>query len=650
MNFALLRKELAGLRMSMALVLAATLLEVAYIMVTGFPDRQPFDLDETDVTGLFFALYIGVHVLNLEREGQTLSFLDGLPVTRWKIFIHKTLAALLVAALAVIVPLVFSLLLGWWSRHSTSEPWAWRNIALMNGTRFLLCAVVVMAAMALSFTRQWFPLLSGLGFWAFIWLRATGWEWTSWLDSAALIRLTTDDQGVLQVPRQALEGHLALGLAAWLFAGLGFNWRDGRINRWLDKISAWRFSAWLTGFGRLAAVVVWLYALAQLGGDSGASIHSRPEATAAGVSRSRIDTGGKPKDEVVGFASTQTKYYELVFRESQRKQVLGDPRHKDVQPLVAGLDAVHDQVNAFFQQPVLPPERIVVDVASLVARHAAGQTNWTKIRIPLAEGTSREEFRQILRHETAHVYIEQLSQGQASSYFKAMRCFHEGVATAAELSSNESLALGDRVRMERWAAGTDARGHVKLEGLCSDEKLSHDRDPAIVYPLGYVFARALIEAGGPSLPRRVVESLARTPPPPGATTTELWRHVLQNCGTSFDLVVSDYEETLAALRRQEKPFLDRFPRLTATVRTEGDEVIITPSPLPSGPVPAKITCMIESDLGMVKQNEGVPARDDGTFHVPRSAFSGTTLRYMLGWRAKDLRYPLFEAWTSAAVK
>ncbi len=80
---------------------------------------------------------------------------------------------------------------------------------------------------------------------------------------------------------------------------------------------------------------------------------------------------------------------------------------------------MHEEARSFFGDPPAPPAKIVVDMASPVMSHAAGQANWTKIRAPLELAQDDVEFANVLRHETAHVYIEQLSGGHATDQFNA---------------------------------------------------------------------------------------------------------------------------------------------------------------------------------------------------------------------------------------
>lgn len=647
MNTALLRKEIAGLRSYLALIAVYLGIELAYVLFSSFPDLQKIETDESSsvmIVAAFLGMLIGANVLASEREYQTQSFLDGLPVGRWAIFWHKTIAAFLVMALLPLLELGLQTFCGWISLTSISPPIPWAFICTILGLGWLIGLCAVSVAMLLSFSRQWFPLLTGLVLLGLIWLRVSAPDWSVWLDSSAVMAVAPSSNGEIPIPWKPLAGHGVVSLLSLLIAGLAFQWRDGGISRWLERVSAWRFSGWLTGIARLAAVGVWIFAISRLASDGEPPADPQPEARAAGApiaqgndeATSSGDSAQRtPKPEVIGFGSHKTKHYEVVFRESQRQEVLS---------FVPLMDATHDEVAAFFQNPPRPSGRIVVDVASTVVRHAAGQTNWTKIRLPLRLDTDVNEFLLILRHETAHVYIEQLSDGRASNYFDALRVFHEGVATAAELSANDGVTDERRRRMERHVALTDSWGRVPLELLCDNTALSKAHDPNLVYALGYVFAESLQAVGGPGLPRRILETLRTSPPPSGVSASELWRHTLQKCQTSFDHVIGVYSEKLDALRAQESEFIAGHPALRGEVSVEEKYVVIRALHDGKKPMDTKVVCVMEVNLGIATIIEPVPQRAEGVFQVARSGQSGNTIRYMLGWSSDAISQPAFGAW------
>jgi len=639
MNWTLLSKECWELRICIFLILAVYGFSEIYELTTGFPDLptpEEGGEDEGVFSALLFGIILGASLLGSERDQQTSGFLDGLPVSRSFVFLHKTFAAFTVVMFEILIALALWLVRVRLSSTSISQTVEWPVIGTFILVRAILGMTVTGAAVLLSYSRQWFPLVAGLALLGYTWFRSTLGDYGSWIDSTALV--STDwasDSATL--PWKQIYGHTILAVAAWSMAAIAFQWRDGILNRLLDRIFAWKYADWLISIGRLMAIFVWLFAVGFLmegvESDSGNGIE-----TAAGQARLDSDsaTMQNATSGVDPFATYQSQSYTLVFRESQRTLVDG---------LFWSMDEVHEQVREFFQYPPALTAPIVVDLCSVVSSHAAGQASWTKIRVPLSDQSS-VDFLQILRHETAHVYIEQLSDGRARDTFNTMRMFHEGIATAVELGGSGSSDLAARLRMNKCAAANDSRGRVRLNVLLNDKILKRERNADLVYPLGFIVANALNDVGGPTLPRRMLEALRTTKFPPGVTPAEVWRIVLQECGTSLELVIVAYEDRLDTLAKLERSFVSNLPRLKGTVNIEDDEIIIRPEAITAEPSRTMV-CMVERNRVLAMEEEYVPIGADGWFRIPRSTISGNKFRYLLGWRTAESSLDIFEPWAEA---
>jgi hypothetical protein len=245
---------------------------------------------------------------------------------------------------------------------------------------------------------------------------------------------------------------------------------------------------------------------------------------------------------------------------------------------------------------------------------------------------------QVIRHETAHVFIEQLSDGRASDYFNEMRAFHEGVASAVEVSPDDDVSRAARFKLERWAALAHSRGEVPLALLCDDAKLTVTFDDSVVYPLGYVFAKALVEIGGPALPRRVLETLKTSSPPPTPDSSIFWQVLLQKCDTSWEAVLASYSGLLDDLKTREEAYVAGFPRLSAKVTVEGGDIVIRLDPFSGEAAGARPVCRVILSM----RGEFIPMSEDGSFRLKRSHLSGNVLSYVLGWVTEEMVYPVFE--------
>jgi ABC-type transport system involved in multi-copper enzyme maturation permease subunit len=635
MNPTLLKKEIRGLRFCTLLILVFYGIGWVDQLYNEFPDRYAEEAVNDGgswlVYWLLVGLFIGITSFNQEREHETLGFLDGLAVSRTSIFLHKLAAALLVMVFATSLMWVQVLLLDGFSATSMSPAIPWSRYLAECGLGLLLGINITAVGMVLSFTRKWFPLIAGVLFLGLVLAATSARQWVTWIDSSALVTIKVGDDGAWIVPWKQLTGFSLLGTTMLLLACLLFRWRDGRISRWLER----EFAVWQKVLIGAAVVAVWCAGFIFFAKSQKTEDHGDTVAEAAGA----IPTQN-PDARVVGFASHETEHYEVLFKESQRKEVT---------ELDDGMDEIYQQVAGYFQNPSLPGGRIVLDVASSVDSHAAGVANWTKIRVPLSKSEDSLDFMQVLRHETAHVFIEQLSDGKATTYFNAMRAFHEGVATAVEVSPDDEETRTARLKMERWAALADSRGRVPLETLLDDEELRTRYDPALAYPLGYVFATALVEIGGPGLPRRVMETLRDSPPPPNPTSRQVWQHVLQECGTSLETVVAAYAAGLNRVSAQEASYVAGFPRLSAEVTVEGGEIVIRLNPYQEETQEAKPICLVERSMGLTEKNQAIRISPDGTFRLPRGELRGNRIRYLLGWDAEDMRYPVLEPWAEKTI-
>ena len=639
MNWTLLLKELWELRICFFLVLAIYGCGELYELATGFPDLPTPDEsgDEAAVfTSVLFGIIVGGSLIGAERDPQLRGFLDGLPVSRTTVFLHKMFAAFIAVLFEICVALTLWFFLVWMASTSVSQTIPQASVWTLVVTRTILGITITGIAVLLSFSRQWFPLVTGLALLGTIWLRSTSGEFGAWIDSTKLVAMNFRDDSLIDRWQQ-IVGHGLIAVAAWSCTAIAFQWRDGFVSRGMDRMADSRFAGGLVWMGRLVAVLVWIYAVnlsvTEDGSVAGTPLESasgkvKPTSTLDAIGTSNIDT----------FSKYESRYYEMVYRGSQKPMV---------DSLFWSMDEVHEQVRLFFQHPPAPSGRIVVDLGSVVSAHAAGQANWTKIRIPLNEASS-VDFLQILRHETAHVYIEQISDGRARDHFNAMRMFHEGIATEVELGNGSEAVRLPRQRMNRCAAAIDARGRVSLNVLCNDDFLKRTRHGDVVYPLGFVVANALIEVGGPTLPRRMLEALRDTKMPPGVKPAELWRIVLQKCGTSFDMVIAAYETRLDALAESEKDFVAKLPRLTGKVTVEGDEIVVR-AEQSFVETSATMVCMIERDRVVLTEAEYVAVQSDGSFRIPRGKASGSKFRYLLGWRTDESAMDIFEPWAETSL-
>jgi hypothetical protein len=619
-------KELRALRPLAWCIVGMHLLGTIFLLATEMPDEQKFvfaDWMAEDRHGwlmvlALFALMIGAGLLLHESEQGTLRFLDGLPVSRTRLFLAKVLAGLAVLALVPLLGVPEEIIFDQLSRTSIDEPYPWGFPGALAGLAMVAGAFLLALALALSFVRRWFALAAGLLFWGYLWLRQHGGSRVGLFDPGELLAVGLVDGRVL-VPWGHVAAHLVATAVLLAVAWFGFLQLGDRAQFAGERLGRSRV---LRGLGvglRWLAPVVWL----------GAMVH-----IFSGLASDAVDFATTPGGERA-FGRRETARYEFLYRSAQEKQA---------EPLMEIADETHDQVAGFFEAAP-PPARIVVDLASPVVPHAAGQTNWTKIRMPLAAEQTLDEQRLILGHETAHVFIEQLSGGRLASVYSAIRFLHEGLATHVEqqLFAEEE----DRAQNRRSVAAAWARGRVPFELLCDNERLSRERDPNLAYPLGEVFARALVETHGRAAAAELLHAFARPKAAVGKDGMALWRDTMQAARLDFDRVVAAYESACARLAEEERDFVARCPRLAASVAVEGAEIVVRPKF--DGAAPGELVCLVEIDGPLMDELSALSQREDGSFTIERRRVTKSTLRYLLGWRTKETRLPIFEPWSEGVV-
>lgn len=622
----LIYKELRTLLPFAWLIVGLMLLILGSVLAIEFPDTNTIDpakwLDE-DRGGalaflLFFGLIIGAGLLVNESEQGTLTFLDGLPVSRTRIFAAKMISGILVLSIGPLIGLAADILLDSISRDSMDGPVPWRFLLVEFGLELAVAIYVLSIAATFSFLRRWFALVVGLAFWGYLWIKESGPGWISLFDPYEALEPGLANQNI-QVPWRHLGFQLAAAAVLILISWFAFQALGDRIQYAIDRFQRHRI---LHGIGtgmRFLAPVVWIAVIVKLSSNTPTE---DPSATSV--------TAGES-----AFGSRETQFYEFLFRESQKESAT---------PMMNEADTVHSSVAQFFGVPRME-SRIVVDLASPVAPHAAAQTNWTKIRLPFDDSIDLERFQRILGHETAHVYIEQLSNSRTSKLFRYNRFLHEGLATYIEMehfATDEQKASNRRSVAAAWS-----RGRIPFSMLCDDSTLTSSRDRNLAYPVGEIFVRALVETHGKESVARLLRALGRPNAPMGLHGVSLWRDTMQVADIALDRVEAAYEEACNALLLSEAEYVAKFPRLTAEITRQGEEVVIKPKF--EGTPPGRMLCarFVNDFLG--DDTQYLRQRDDGTFRFSRLDHPAEKIRYMLGWKKDGEEDPVFELWVEVPM-
>ncbi|HEX4086639.1 MAG TPA: ABC transporter permease [Chthoniobacteraceae bacterium] len=618
---ALIWKEIRGLKTYAYLMLAFAMVGLAYFCWMHFPDAASVSTNPdgnsssaTVDSSTLFCFFIGLWILVGEHENGTLPFLDALPVSRTRVFWAKWIAAMLLLNASLLTGYLVVIALAMYSRSSVDPPvplaWEFWNWAL----DVIAIASLLSLAMALSLLRRWFLLVAGLIVAGALWAVSHGWHWVEMVNPLDLSPAMVD--GRIQVPVRAALAKAALGIAgagaAWAgFLLLGTRIQDVRDRMgWLHRVAA---------AARLIAIpAVWICVLVLL----------------MKVTKSNAVPSGESNAGNV-FWQNETQHYEFLMRRKQWSAA---------RPLLVAADKVFDQVSGFFQN-ARSPDRVLVDLDGSVSWDAAGQTGWTKVRIPLGVGMTLPELKEILGHETAHVLMHRLGGVLFYSASNSTRFFDEGMATVVQekfFSTPRQIE-----QMDRWAGASAARGKVPFSLLCDYDKLGQSRDPHLIYPMGRSFCRALIHAYGDAAPARVLAEFQH--PRYGARSRgeALWRDVFQQCGYSLERVEAGYDADIADIETREAGFIATLPRLSGTVAASGGDIVIRPHY--TGTAPGKIICRVPPPTELSPDAGWRFPETDGSIHVPRGEAGQTEFRYMLGWAVKSAAQPVFEPMVVAPV-
>lgn len=588
-------KELTALRSFFALILALAVIGAAADLASGQPDQKPFDASEhNSETGAiaFFALLVGSGLVARESTEGTLQFLDSLPVSRSQIFLAKLLAGVAIIAFSPIADLAPDIGFGLLSRTSIDPPFRWDHVAAMFVCFIFASVYTLSISVALSFLRGNFILSVGTIALIFSWLRSKGVTWIDRFDPLLLTPRFVN--GAVFYPVTQIITQTCTAVCACFLGIICFYQIGGRQR---ERFSP-RVSQLLRIGSRIAAPAIWITFLV---------VVSRSSSKQGANGLASVDT-----DEA--FRQSDTKRYEFLYRSSQENTA---------GPLIARADSVYDSV-AKFLNVTADGDKIVVDLASPVMSHALGMTNWTRIRLPIEPGETVNDFRAVLGHETAHACMHRLGWPSFTSAYRFTRFFNEGMATRVEESCFESAEERDSRR--KLAAAVAARGPIPFDLLCDNKKLAASRDPELVYPIGNIFAQALIRTCGPQSAGKVVSRFSELPAGNNLEGSDLWREIFERCGLSLDAVTAAYDADLTAAQNENSEFLKSIPRLSGTLsRNKG---VITIKPLFTGQSPGFLICSIDRSQVHMEPlwlREG----EDGLLRLPPGAASGPTVRYML---------------------
>ncbi|NLS97339.1 MAG: ABC transporter permease [Planctomycetaceae bacterium] len=623
------RKELRSTLPFLVLAAIIPLLGIVYELIAGLPNMKPFGAtyqdyvvspNEGSVLISLFILALASGLLVREYDEGTMEFLDSLPVSRSRVFAVKIAAAVLVLLVLTVLDAATTLLFHAFSRTSLDTSFHLGFWFTAVGMRMCQAMVILSLGLACSFLRRFGWLLIGLLFWAYILVH-------EFMPSIAVLDVLALSQPQIEgqewiVPQRLLAVQAALGGVLMFTAYVLFlGWGDAMM-RGFQRLTRSRVGS---GFLLVGSLLVGVVAVSL----SYYVMSNDP----------KITEGGDPGAVTVEYPSWSTsrarsRCYEFAYPTNLAGRVL---------PLVAAADQVYDKVRQFFAAEAGEP--IVVDATSLLPRHA-GLAYWDKIRLNLAVSEELPELESILGHETAHVFLERLSDTRLTEQFNSTRFFHEGVASYVEYELFDSGR--DVAGLRRIAAVMRDRNEVDMEELVDNSLLAARQDGNLVYPLGELFVAELVARHGEAAVGKIARAMAREGAPENLSGPELWRDLFQACGYDFEGLVDAYYARLDAEVERCRDFVDGVPRIRGAL--ESDDELVTVSIHWEAADDWQPVCRFRQEEEAAERfyMDGLET-EEGTFVAWRDDFPSSTVWYQVGLRHADDTV-IFEPWVSVKLK
>jgi hypothetical protein len=571
-------------------------------------------------TELLIGFVIAYSLLPGEHAQRTIDFLYSLPIRRRAIFFSKYLVGVGVQMAADVLGTAMSL-----AHHALNsdslDHRAFRasTAALQLGADVVMPFICVAYGVLVSYFRRLGWLLAVL-----VWLTLEIAEKANpalrILNIKSLMMVEHDGSTPL-VPWRAWGLHI--GMAALSLAAAERLWlgRQERFTAFYDRLRA---SAALRRVGTLAAVaaIALTIAGAMMSGGAG-----KPKASPADDARP------------VRVVSFDTEHFHFTYRE---------PRAARALIVIMAADQAYDDIRRWLGAPAL--DRIVADLTEESDEHL-GIAGWTKMRLDLSRPDEPDALlRHVLYHETTHVVTAALTEGLSNERAEETRFFAEGLAEYVAYELVPDLRA-ERERAREVAALAHERYRLRFADLLEPKAFLARYDEGLLYPLGEVFAAALVQTCGRDSVREVLRAFASPDTPRSLAGTELWRAVLQERRCDLDRVLGTYE---GRLRRLSAAAAATIPVATASLAgKEGEDLLFDVTVDARTPGPWRVSLRVRPDAdaprsALVIVQALAPTGKPTQFRVPRPDSAGRSVEFQVGARA-GARAALFSRWQSTEV-
>ena len=619
MTATLFRKELRDQRPFLLLGALFCVLEVIEVGFTQ-ADMHTLSVHETTMGDfaatlqILLGFAIGTGLLVREQDDGTLRFLDGLPVTRARLFATKLIVAMGVLMLYPTTRLCLLALLHLWARTSLNPEVHLGLLATVWSLIGVATFVGLSAGLLLGFMRS----LAWAGFGAFaVALRL--------LEHYSPRALALDPTELLkprvvgaswQAPTSAMLAQLGAAAAMAALAGLVFcAGRGFRLSRLAEAL---RRPFW-------SAVVVLVTLV-------------------AAVATIELWQDGKPRDKSHDADAPATTAHFPTAAPAHLATLHYTFRYPGfssapARALAAGADEAFEQVARLLPAGADGP--VDVDLSGS-SENTAGTAFWGRLRMDpdSAHPTA------VLAHETAHVLAFRLVKERGAAVLHRMPVLNEGLAQwiCYRAAGGDQLRRRDRL----VAAALFKRHEVAFEELVDYEELERKRDQGLKYPLGAALVGALADRYGDQAAQKLLSTLARDEFPSDQRGLALWQAAFQLAGFDLSVVVDTFFKQLEAWAKELQPELDALPRPRGIVEAGKTKLQIrlrTDRELPSGArLAVRLRPTEQSELSEYRTHD---ARD-GVVVVDRGDIAHNRVCFQAGLAIDDAM--LFESWQCQPVE
>ncbi|MET0661313.1 MAG: hypothetical protein ABW110_24510 [Steroidobacteraceae bacterium] len=537
---ALLRKELRELRPWGILSLAAGLLAIVPHLLT-IVDMQPLArtfsalADENVVLFWLMGFAIGTGLTTREHVDGTLSFLDGLPVTRTQVFLTKSVVILALVLLAPTVRFVSVIVMHLLSRGSLDHELHWPLLLQAFGVQTLLIANAVFVGAAIG-RLQHLTWLAVAAVATGLMLLMQRYPRTTALNPLSVRDVELTPAGLV-LDRETMWVQLALTASAFVIAWFAFT-RIGRARRRSVPVRRPIVGAVVTITTiAMLAVALLLWTRSRDGESFDESAYAEQEPYFA------------PSPP----AQTQTRHYRISYPADESEAALR---------LAAQADAIFERVHQLLHTP--PGAPIDVDASGSTV-NTDGTAYLGRIRLRLDS-----DMRIVLSHETTHVVSQRLAGGDRDWLWENASVLSEGLATWVHYHFAEQSR--EREQGLLVLAALHSRRELHVEELADPERLVELRDENLKYPAGEAMIDAIVRVYGADVLPKLLRAFANPSLPADLSGIELWRATFQLAGMNLGAVEDEFYREVSKYAAEHAARIAALPRPRVRLVREGRRI------------------------------------------------------------------------------